>query len=822
MKLSGSSSNTGIYHIRYEISFEGQHLRGDVPEIYVASASSFAYYGLSTASFTNGGSDASLYQYKIKGNSKGYGAGDTHTYVGPLDETCTASASSTSCSYVTAIEGNQPAGTFVLNYECESRTAALDSAYVVSGSKKANLMVRLGNWTVREGDYLRVEDSYYQIEAVEYERETNYNVTVTLDMAYQSTTGTYTNAEVGYFYSDPDATSGVSTYCLANRITASSQISVDATASTLSAEIRSIDTIASDSTALTIVRYRHNTTSTKVGYYWDVTFNQQPGDLNPLTCTTKGYYSKTNVYDGKKYCNVTTIQDGTLIDGYFQLGTTYPHEYVHYPVDYNSTYIRKDVEGTALATLLEGVVSICNQTEKSYNSKTFEDHTDPRSGTPTIYNWDDCVDDEKVWGELTIERNSYTPSSDTRWSGGYAWTITFTTRPGNVPQMRSSMELMHDIRTATSRPSLPFYSSLGVTFDKEGITAASSVATSLEVADEKGTSGVDIYQGADNYFKFSVDEPTTPARDGNQIFGKFGLSFDGVSSATSAFSVQPLGTTGTDGRRSYNRNVSYEAMSAQTFKQIFENELFKGKDIVDVSRSKTYTQAMGYTYTVFFRHADVGENIDLVTSNTELLDGDDATVVVTELVAGAQVYGSFQLTFDGYTTGAMAYNVEADAMEDMINALPSVSPSAVAVTRSGPMKTGPAYRDGNQVGGYIWSITFMSNTWADPTIDHNEDYTPGNWVGEAVSYDAVWATGTSKSWGKNVGNMPEMTCLDGGLYTSNGQMPTDGCTVAEETMGTEPLGGFFRIALDTNYHLVINQQDTYQSGYIRHNAVATH
>jgi hypothetical protein len=173
-----------------------------------------------------------------------------------------------------------------------------------------------------------------------------------------------------------------------------------------------------------------------------------------------------------------------------------------------------------------------------------------------------------------------------------------------------------------------------------------------------------MYQGADNYFQFSVDEPAISARDGNQVFGKFGLSFGGVSSATSAFSVQPLGTTGTDGRRVYDKNVSYEAMSAHTFKTIFETELFKGKDIVDVSRSTTYTQAMGYTYTVFFRHSDVGENIDLVTANTELLDGDDATVAVTELVAGAQVFGSFQLTFDGYTTGAMAYNVEADAMED--------------------------------------------------------------------------------------------------------------------------------------------------------------
>ena len=363
------------------------------------------------------------------------------------------------------------------------------------------------------------------------------------------------------------------------------------------------------------------------------------------------------------------------------------------------------------------------------------------------------------------------------------------------------------------------YPSLTVDFDKALITQKSSVDSTVEVADEQGTSSVDIYQGKDNYFVFSVDEPTVSARDGNQIIGDFGLSYDGVTSSQSAFSIQVIDMVGND--PAVTKNASYEAMSAKKFKQIFEAELFNGKDVVDVSRSSTWSQAMGFTYTVFFRHSDVGENIELVGTDNSGLSGDDAEVVVTELTAGAQIYGTFQLTFDGYTTGAMEYNVEASDMESMINALPSVSPSAVAVTRSEPMKTGPAFRDGTQVGGYIWSITFMSNKWADPTVDHDEDYTPGNWVGEAVSYDAVWSTGTSKAWGKNVGNMPEMACLGGGLYTSNGQMPTDGCSVAEETMGTEPLGGFFRVSLDTHNHLVINQQGTFQSGYIYHNAVAS-
>jgi hypothetical protein len=399
------------------------------------------------------------------------------------------------------------------------------------------------NWTVREGDFLRVANAYYQIESARYYNKVSHNVTLTLKEAYASTSGTYSDAEIGYFYSDPDAVSGVSTFCLANRITRSSTISVDSSASTLSAEIRAIDTVQSDASALTVARYRHSVNSTKVGYYWDVTFNNQPGDLKPMTCVGDGYYYKTNAFDGEKFCNITTMQDGSLVDGYFQLGTTYPHEYVNYPVQYNSTYLRRDIEADLLASLLESVVVDCNK----------------HGSSSSPYYWDECSSYEqddvfkKVWGDLTIERNSYTPSADTRWSGGYAWTITFTSRPGNVPQMSSSTYVTNPASTSRPNDYDLIFPPLNVEFEAQQITKSSQVEPTLQVADERGSSGVDMYQGVDNYFEFSVDEPTVSATDGNQIIGTFGLNYGGVSSSQTAFSVQAQNA-------SLN---SFEAMSAK-------------------------------------------------------------------------------------------------------------------------------------------------------------------------------------------------------------------------------------------------------------------
>jgi len=125
----------------------------------------------------------------------------------------------------------------------------------------------------------------------------------------------------------------------------------------------------------------------------------------------------------------------------------------------------------------------------------------------------------------------------------------------------------------------------------------------------------------------------------------------------------------------------------------------------------------------------------------------------------------------------------------------------------------------SQVFGYIWSITFNSNTWVDPTISH-ETYVPGNWIGSPATWTDIWPSGYSKAWGKNVGNVPEISCVSTSLFVTNGGLPADGCDVEEVIPGTPPLKGAFSLTLDTTSHQVINVQAALTSGLIAHNAPA--
>ena len=70
------------------------------------------------------------------------------------------------------------------------------------------------------------------------------------------------------------------------------------------------------------------------------------------------------------------------------------------------------------------------------------------------------------------------------------------------------------------------------------------------------------------------------------------------------------------------------------------------KDVVDVTRSADTSRAMGYSYTIVYRHEDVGADQPLLGTDTTNLVGTGAQVDVVESLPGTQVYGSFQLRFE--------------------------------------------------------------------------------------------------------------------------------------------------------------------------------
>jgi len=103
---------------------------------------------------------------------------------------------------------------------------------------------------------------------------------------------------------------------------------------------------------------------------------------------------------------------------------------------------------------------------------------------------------------------------------------------------------------------------------------------------------------------------------------------------------------------------------------------------------------------------------------------------------------------------------------------------------------------------------------------------PGNWVGlpgSPVSSSDTWSSGFSKAWGKNVGNVPMISCLQSGLSTTNGALQDGGCQAYELIAGTDPLGGAFKICLDSasNPNNVMSVESDSCTDFIAHNAVAS-
>ena len=153
---------------------------------------------------------------------------------------------------------------------------------------------------------------------------------------------------------------------------------------------------------------------------------------------------------------------------------------------------------------------------------------------------------------------------------------------------------------------------------------------------------------------------------------------------------------------------------------------------VRVTRSAQHSQAMGYKYTVQFVHEDVGGEVpSLVHVLGVSLLGRNSFVQISTKVEGTSIQGTFKLRFNGETTRPISNDAASTDMQNALNQLSSIAPSAVIVTRvANPIRIGPSNGDGgvsSQVGGYMWYITFASNIWKDPEIPRNLTDIPGNW-----------------------------------------------------------------------------------------------
>ncbi|KAL7554975.1 hypothetical protein ACHAWF_018557 [Thalassiosira exigua] len=464
---------------------------------------------------------------------------------------------------------------------------------------------------------------------------------------------------------------------------------------------------------------------------------------------------------GTNECSVNTLQESSVIGGDFKLQTTWPHEYVsETPQPYETGSMRWNGNAQTLKAELESITD---------------------------------ANGDKVFGFVGVSRVPYVPPSHSRWSGGYLWTITFLSRGGNIPAL---------------------------TFDHSALTGNSPF---LEVSDED-SGEADLYQGVPNSASFSADDPGL-ARDGNQITGSFSLSWSGnayhdaVASTGNVFTVQTGGSS----------SDQYTALSAEDFKALFEEHvLLNSMDQVDVVRSEQPTQWMGYSYTIAFRHEDLGGDVPPLTYMLgSALGGSNSYAHIEEGAKGTELVGTFQLRFEGETTRPINHDATALDVQEALNELNSILPSNVVVSGGdSPVRSGPSDGAGGmstEVGGRIWYVTFASNTWKDPTVVHDGSFVPGNWVGPPASFSDTWSSGFSKAWGKNVGNVPMISCLQSGLSTTNGALPDGGCSISELVAGTDPLGGSFKVCLDSasNPNNVMSVESDACTDFIAHNAVAS-
>lgn len=741
----GIAECVGEYEISYSITFDAEHSSGDVPSIKIVHSD--VKIDTSSSHFTQSICPAALY---ANGCTDPIGTALDNNHGNFYQNSAHDAA-------IEAVKGSQPLGMISLDYECESQVTKLSNLHTMVSSVDGMSVTFDDDGSFLsnsiKGQWLRFADSngldvYRKIASV----EVGLNSLMLQDVIEPSITSN--DVEYGYFFSDwseNDGPSGVSSVCQTNRI--HQTLAIDATLNLESVSTnewkQKLGALAPiDSTGLEVSRYLLGDLTAVVGFRWSITFNKQPGSVNKLNC---------RIISMGDSCTVQTIQESSIIDGTFRLGTTWPHEYVsESPGSYLSGPLRWNVDAQELESELESVLS----------------------------------GDDQVFGELNVSRDAYIHPDHSRWSGGYTWVVTFLTRPGNIPAMDT------------------FSSNLF------------GVGQILEISDSNSGS-FDTFQGVPNHSSF-LDDPGT-ARDGNQVAGSYSLTWLGNSHhgsvATGDVFLVQTGGIGSD---------KFTALSAEKMKTLLTTHIFSGDDRVLVSRSSEPTQAMGYTYTIQFVHENVGGDLPPLTFvEGSSLHGINSFVDIIEQSKGNEIRGTFQLRFEGQTTRPIAFDATAKDVENALNDLSTISPSAVIVSRTNePMKIGRS--DGvsgfsSQVGGFEWSITFASSIWKDPTISHDLNDIPGNWFGDPVGQNDVWESGFSKGWGKNVGDVQDIICISSGLTTTNGNFPSNGCQVSELKKGTNPLGGQFKLCLDSlsNPNEVLSVTKNLCTDYINHDAPAS-
>jgi hypothetical protein len=408
--------------------------------------------------------------------------------------------------------------------------------------------------------------------------------------------------------------------------------------------------------------------------------------------------------------------------------------------------------------------------------------------TPLL-NWDASAADiknalEAISGVGTLQVNRSRVSEQPSWNGGFLWDIEFLSHKGDVVPLVAENQL-------------------------------------------NSTNSVGGHNITVGYATAPNPRPNNfPARevDGNQIRGSFRLDFDGA-------------TTG---------DISVYATAAELMSEL---KLLANLDDVAIARSDP-DHARGYQWTITFSHPCQGGNVAQLKTATncgagnnevcESLTGTQSSVGVQTTREGNELTGSFKLHFGAEHTGAINFDESAANVETQLELLSNIGDVSVnrydapmqatevgnafdyntckdAADKAGLPTTNPA-----QVKAYTWQVTFLSQ------IHSGVDSDSTTWTSPPAA-----RAGYSTSWGRNVGDQPNIQCETTNLKTVTQSSETQTCKVNDGSIlteantpgtfhdGTEPLKGTFRINFDTSTCATCDVQGNYTTDGIRHNAKAT-
>ena len=482
-----------------------------------------------------------------------------------------------------------------------------------------------------------------------------------------------------------------------------------------------------------------------VGYQYNITFVCANGNVPTLYCNTRGTSPFTSTNEDLnalkppegRQCVVTSEIDGSIVSGEYSLSVSYPHKKQGIP-EWN--YSTEPLSWRATADDLDSTLEAIKN-----------------------------KDGARVFGAVTVERHVYWPPGAYKWSGQYNWSVTFETRQGDVPQMKSNSSMASNngnaaVSVGTARDGNEINGGFGLSFcpSRENCkTTSSSYFSSQLTEDEmkyrfsqafftRGSVTVNVSEAfstrvvkiINNYSDTAVEESDWLRFDGND------------------YTVESVDHEPTDTSFGYLIVLATDVLSD---KGVYVADF--GTTAVSVTRNGPM-QAMGYSWEVTFSNKTVGGDQPDVVSTSDELTGSGVDVIVWETQQGNQLTGTFTLSYNGETTSEIPFDGSAASVQSAVNSLSSVYPSRVDVSR-----TEEIIDRSQQVGGYTWTIVFDSDTWHDPT-DHSfsESYIDGSWVGDPATWEDTWpSTGAGrfpKVWGRNVGLLPDMDCSSDGLGTT--------------------------------------------------------